>query len=237
MKRAAAVEVARALDFAARKHRDQRRKGASAEPYINHPAEVARLVAEATGGRPLAVLLAALLHDTVEDTQTTLDELEREFGTDVAALVAEVTDDKRLPKAERKRLQVEHAGTRSSGAKLIKIADKTSNLRSLLESPPTDWDLQRPARVLRVGEARGGRLPRREPEARARVRRRVPRRRRGAPKLEPRCSARSPSMSRSTRAPTACASSPRDSEDATCRRVATTSGCRRSGRANDCYGA
>jgi len=143
MKRAAAVEVARALDFAARKHRDQRRKGASAEPYINHPAEVARLVAEATGGRPLAVLLAALLHDTVEDTQTTLDELEREFGTDVAALVAEVTDDKRLPKAERKRLQVEHAGTRSSGAKLIKIADKTSNLRSLLESPPTDWDLQR----------------------------------------------------------------------------------------------
>ena len=143
MKRAAAVEVARALDFAARKHRDQRRKGASAEPYINHPAEVARLVAEATGGRPLAVLLAALLHDTVEDTQTTLDELEREFGTDVAALVAEVTDDKRLPKAERKRLQVEHAGTRSSGAKLIKIADKTSNLRSLVDSPPTDWDLQR----------------------------------------------------------------------------------------------
>ena len=142
-KRVAAVEVARALDFAARKHRNQRRKGASAEPYINHPAEVARLVAEATGGRPLAVLLAALLHDTVEDTQTTLDELEREFGKDVAALVAEVTDDKRLPKAERKRLQVEHAGAKSRGAKLIKIADKTSNLRSLLESPPTDWDLQR----------------------------------------------------------------------------------------------
>ena len=142
-KRVAAVEVARALDFAARKHRNQRRKGASAEPYINHPAEVARLVAEATGGRPLAVLLAALLHDTVEDTQTTLDELEREFGKDVAALVAEVTDDKRLPKAERKRLQVEHAGGKSAGAKLIKIADKTSNLRSLLESPPTDWDLQR----------------------------------------------------------------------------------------------
>ena len=143
MKRAAAVEVARALDFAARKHRNQRRKGATAEPYINHPAEVARLVAEATGGRPLAVLQAALLHDTVEDTQTTLDELEREFGTDVAALVAEVTDDKRLPKAERKRLQVEHAGAKSRGAKLIKIADKTSNLRSLLESPPTDWDLKR----------------------------------------------------------------------------------------------
>ena len=143
MKRAAAVEVARALDFAARKHRNQRRKGATQEPYINHPAEVARLVAEATGGRPLAVLLAALLHDTVEDTQTTLDELEREFGSDVAALVAEVTDDKRLPKADRKRLQIEHAGTRSRGAKLIKIADKTSNLRSLVDSPPTDWDLQR----------------------------------------------------------------------------------------------
>ena len=138
-----AVEMARALDFAARKHRDQRRKGANNEPYINHPAEVARLVAEATGGRPLAVLRAALLHDTVEDTQTTLEELEREFGKDVAELVAEVTDDKRLPKAERKRLQVEHAGEKSAGAKLIKIADKTSNLRSLLDSPPLDWDLRR----------------------------------------------------------------------------------------------
>jgi (p)ppGpp synthase/HD superfamily hydrolase len=141
--RSAAVLVARALDFAARKHRDQRRKGAAKEPYINHPAEVAWLVADATGGEPLAVLLAALLHDTLEDTQTTLAELEREFGADVAALVAEVTDDKRLPKAERKRLQVEHAGDRSDGAKLIKIADKTSNLRSLIESPPPDWDLER----------------------------------------------------------------------------------------------
>ena len=137
------VEIVRALDFAARKHRDQRRKGASAEPYINHPAEVARLVAEATGGRPLAVVLAALLHDTLEDTQTTLDELEREFGPEVAALVAEVTDDKRLPKPERKRLQVEHAAGKSDGAKLIKIADKTSNLRSLLESPPIEWDARR----------------------------------------------------------------------------------------------
>ena len=137
------VEAVRALDFAARKHRDQRRKGAAKEPYINHPAEVARLVAEATGGRPLAVVLAALLHDTLEDTKTTFEELEREFGPDVAALVAEVTDDKLLPKAERKRLQVEHAAGKSAGAKLIKIADKTSNLRSLLESPPVEWDARR----------------------------------------------------------------------------------------------
>lgn len=133
----------RALDFAARKHRDQRRKGASAEPYINHPAEVARLVAEATGGLPLVVVLAALLHDTLEDTETTLEELRHEFGPEVAALVAEVTDDKRLLKAERKRLQVERAAGKSDGAKLIKIADKTSNLRSLLESPPVEWDARR----------------------------------------------------------------------------------------------
>lgn len=139
----AVVEAMRAVDFAARKHRDQRRKGAAAEPYINHPAEVARLVAEATGGTPMAFVLAALLHDTLEDTETTFEELKREFGAEVAALVAEVTDDKRLPKAERKRLQVEHAAARSAGAKLIKIADKTSNLRSLLESPPLDWDARR----------------------------------------------------------------------------------------------
>ena len=141
--KSAAVEVARALDFAARKHRNQRRKGATAEPYINHPAEVARLVAEATGGRPLAVLLAALLHDTVEDTQTTVEELEREFGKDVASLVAEVTDDKRLPKAERKRLQVEHAATISREAKLVKLADKICNVRDMANHPPAKWDLTR----------------------------------------------------------------------------------------------
>jgi (p)ppGpp synthase/HD superfamily hydrolase len=133
----------RALDFAARKHRDQRRKGASAEPYINHLTEVACLVAEATGGKDPLLVLGALLHDTLEDTETTRRELARDFGPEVAALVSEVTDDKRLRKAVRKRLQIETAPHKSDRAKMIKIADKTSNLRSLVESPPVGWDLRR----------------------------------------------------------------------------------------------
>src|SRR5207244_5473737 len=117
------VAVARALDFAARKHSKQRRKGEAGEPYVNHLAEVARLVAEATGGKDTVAVLAALLHDAIEDTPTTREELEGEFGREVAAVVAEVTDDKSLPKAERKRLQVETAPHKSARAKLIKIAD------------------------------------------------------------------------------------------------------------------
>ena len=132
----AIVDLTRALDFAARKHRDQRRKGAAAEPYINHLTEVARLVATATGGADVVSVLGALLHDTIEDTQTTREELEREFGPEVAALVAEVTDDKSLPKAERKRLQIEHAPSRSNRAKLIKIADKISNIRARIVPNP-----------------------------------------------------------------------------------------------------
>jgi len=137
------VAVARALDFAARKHSKQRRKGEAAEPYVNHLAEVARLVAEATEGRDTVAVLAALLHDTIEDTGTTREELEREFGPEVAAVVAEVTDDKSLPKPERKRLQVETAPRKSARARLIKIADKTSNLRTIAASPPVGWDLKR----------------------------------------------------------------------------------------------
>jgi guanosine-3',5'-bis(diphosphate) 3'-pyrophosphohydrolase len=139
----ALLEVMRALDFAAGKHRDQRRKGAAAEPYINHLTEVARLVVEATHGKDALSVAGALLHDTIEDTRTTPEELEREFGSDVAALVVELTDDKQLPKAERKRLQEETSHAKSRRAKLIKIADKTSNLRSILASPPLDWDAQR----------------------------------------------------------------------------------------------
>jgi (p)ppGpp synthase/HD superfamily hydrolase len=137
------VAVARALDFAARKHSNQRRKGEAGEPYVNHLAEVARLVAEATGGKEPVAVLAALLHDAIEDTPTTREELEREFGREVAGIVVEVTDDKSLPKGERKRLQVESAAGKSRGAKLIKIADKTSNLRSIAKSPPVGWDLDR----------------------------------------------------------------------------------------------
>jgi (p)ppGpp synthase/HD superfamily hydrolase len=137
--------VAKALDFAARKHRDQRRKGRAAEPYINHLTEVARIVAEATDGQDPLSVQGALLHDTVEDTKTTADELEREFGAQLSKLVVEVTDDKRLPKAERKRLQVEQAPHKSERARMIKIADKISNLRSILSSPPVDWDVERQA--------------------------------------------------------------------------------------------
>jgi len=134
------VTLARAYNFAAARHVRQRRKGEAAEPYVNHLAEVAELVALATGGEDPEVVIAAVLHDTVEDTETTPDELRRAFGARVAALVAEVTDDKSLPKQTRNDLQVEHAAHASRGAQIIKIADKTSNLRALLATPPVGWD-------------------------------------------------------------------------------------------------
>ncbi|QRE77031.1 HD domain-containing protein [Methylobacterium aquaticum] len=135
--------VARAADFAARRHADQRRKGAAREPYVNHLAEVAALLAD-TADAPNAWLVAAgWLHDSIEDTGTTHEELTVLFGPVVADLVTEVTDDKSLPKAERKRLQVERGPHKSPDAKAIKIADKISNLRSLASSPPDDWDRTR----------------------------------------------------------------------------------------------
>src|SRR5438046_2096210 len=137
------VELSRAFSFAAERHAGQRRKGAAQEPYVNHVAEVAWLVAYATGGHDPALVIAALLHDTIEDTPTTAAELEAEFGADVARLVAEVTDDTSLPKHDRKRRQVECAAHKSDRAKVIKIADKLSNLRGLATSPPADWDLAR----------------------------------------------------------------------------------------------
>ncbi len=139
----AILNLTKALDFAARKHADHRRKGVREEPYINHLAEVARLLADAADRDDLDLVLAGLLHDTIEDTETTYDELVSEFGTVVADLVAEVTDDKSLEKAVRKRLQVETAPGKSDRAKMIKIADKTSNLRSIAASPPTDWSTER----------------------------------------------------------------------------------------------
>lgn len=137
------VLFARALAFAAHAHCDQRRKGARAEPYVNHVAEVAALVAEATDGADMVAVVAALLHDTLEDTDTTQDQLAAAFGPDVAAVVAEVSDDKTLSKAERKRLQIEHAPHVSRSAKLVKLADKISNLRSLKASPPNGWPRKR----------------------------------------------------------------------------------------------
>jgi (p)ppGpp synthase/HD superfamily hydrolase len=136
----AVAEILRAADFAAHAHRAQRDKGAAAGPYINHLIEVARLLAEA--GAPMPVVLAGLLHDTVEDVGVTQAELAAAFGAEVAALVVEVTDDKALPKAERKRLQVLRTPGKSPGAKMIKLADKTSNLRRLVRTPP-DWPAER----------------------------------------------------------------------------------------------
>jgi GTP diphosphokinase / guanosine-3',5'-bis(diphosphate) 3'-diphosphatase len=135
--------ISRAWNFAAQRHTTQRRKGKAQEPYINHLAEVAELVATATNGRDANLVAAAVLHDTVEDTATLPAELTSVFNADVAGLVAEVTDDKSLDKAVRKKLQVEHATAKSERAKLIKLADKTSNLRALVKSPPGDWSLQR----------------------------------------------------------------------------------------------
>jgi len=135
--------VLQALAFAAHKHRDQRRKDIEASPYINHPIAVAEILAREGGVSDINILAAAILHDTVEDTECTFEELEDEFGADVANLVREVTDDKTLPKLERKALQVEHARSASPAAKQIKIADKVSNIRDITSSPPADWPLAR----------------------------------------------------------------------------------------------
>lgn len=127
-----------ALHFAADKHRDQRRKGEDASPYINHPIMVAETLARFGVTDPVT-LQAAALHDTLEDTESTPHELERLFGPDVRNVVMEVTDDKNLPKTERKEAQVRQAGALSRRAKLIRIADKISNVHDMLHAPPADW--------------------------------------------------------------------------------------------------
>ncbi len=137
------AQLLKALAFAADKHRNQRRKDAVASPYINHPIAVATVLAAEGGVSDEATLMAAALHDTVEDTQTTFAELEKHFGTEVTGLVRELTDDKSLEKAERKRLQIEHSGHSSVRAKQLKIADKICNIRDITNSPPVDWPLQR----------------------------------------------------------------------------------------------
>jgi guanosine-3',5'-bis(diphosphate) 3'-pyrophosphohydrolase len=134
--------VLRAAAFAADKHRNQRRKDSDATPYINHPLALANVLAQAGVYDPI-VISAALLHDTVEDTKTSYDELASEFSPDVARVVLEVTDDKSLPKAERKRLQVEHAPHLSDRAKLVKLADKICNVRDMNDAPPADWPIER----------------------------------------------------------------------------------------------
>ena len=135
--------VIKAIDFAADKHRSQRRKDAEASPYINHPIALANILWHEAGIRDPITIAAAILHDTVEDTETTRAELEAEFGAEIASVVAEVTDDKSLPKQERKRLQVERAAHKSPRAQRVKIADKISNLRDVANRPPESWTLER----------------------------------------------------------------------------------------------
>ena len=132
-----------ALQFAAFKHRDQRRKDHAASPYINHPIALANVLWHEGGVDEAHVICAALLHDTIEDTQTTAEEIQRLFGARIARIVLEVTDDKLLPKAERKRRQIEHAPHLSRAAKLVKLADKICNLRDVAASPPPTWSLRR----------------------------------------------------------------------------------------------
>lgn len=136
------VVVTRALVFSADKHRNQRRKDKDASPYINHPIDLLNILVMA-GIRDTATLTAAVLHDTVEDTETTASELENKFTLEIANIVLEVTDDKDLPKEERKRLQVVHAAEISHRGRLVKVADKTANLRDIAHFPPEQWTLTR----------------------------------------------------------------------------------------------
>ncbi len=151
---AGAATLMRAASFAARVHATHKRKGATGEPYVNHVIEVAAILAE--HGAPEEAILAGLLHDTVEDSDNdpepiTHDRLVAEFGEAVARIVAEATDDKSLPKETRKALQVRHAAGKSDAAKMLKLADKISNLRAIMASPPASWEHAR--RVEYVGWA------------------------------------------------------------------------------------
>ena len=142
-----------ALTFAAYKHRNQRRKDPAQTPYINHPIAVAEILLNEAGVTDESVLISALLHDTVEDTDTSFEEIEDRFGQSVRNIVAEVTDDKSLSKAERKQAQIDHAAGLSDRAKLLKLADKTANLRNVADSPPEGWSGDRIDDYLEWGKA------------------------------------------------------------------------------------
>lgn len=141
-----------AIKYAADQHRDQRRKGAHQPPYINHPIEVCEQVVRVGKINDTNILLAAVLHDTIEDTDTTPEDIEKMFGTRVSEIVLELTDDKDLPKAERKQKQIEHAPHLSIEAKCVKLSDKISNIREIGVDPPADWDKQRKLDYVAWGE-------------------------------------------------------------------------------------
>lgn len=133
----------KAITFAAENHSHHRRKDPKASPYINHPIQVAVLLWEVGHVRDINIIVSAILHDIIEDTSITPEEIEAIFGKSVMEMVLEVTDDKTLPKAERKRLQIVNAPHKSDGARQIKLADKISNVMDIDEYSPTDWSLQR----------------------------------------------------------------------------------------------
>ncbi|MBN1876556.1 MAG: bifunctional (p)ppGpp synthetase/guanosine-3',5'-bis(diphosphate) 3'-pyrophosphohydrolase [Anaerolineae bacterium] len=145
--------ILHALNFAAEKHQDQRRKNRTTPPYINHPIHVVNILWDIGGVRHIPTLVAAALHDTLEDTDTTTEVLAAHFGVEVLALVQEVTDDKSLPKATRKQLQIEHAPYLSFEAKHIKLADKIDNVRDVGHNPPVNWTYQRLIAYLDWSEA------------------------------------------------------------------------------------
>ena len=141
-----------AATFAAEKHMHQKRKGSDGQPYINHPLEVANLLVDIGSITDTDTVAAALLHDTVEDCDVSFAEIEERFGSVVAGYVRELTDDKSLPKAERKRLQIEHAPHLSTGAKQIKLADKISNVSDVSKSPPEGWSEERRREYVEWGQ-------------------------------------------------------------------------------------
>ena len=144
--------ILKAADFAAYKHRNQKRKDEEKTPYINHPIAVAKIISEIGNVEDPEVLAAALLHDTIEDTKTTPEELIENFGERVCHLVQEVTDDKTLPKLERKQRQIDHAKEISKDAALIKLGDKISNVTDITYTPPTHWDNERRLEYLEWAE-------------------------------------------------------------------------------------
>jgi guanosine-3',5'-bis(diphosphate) 3'-pyrophosphohydrolase len=132
-----------AARFASERHSAQKRKGDAGEPYINHLIEVAELIASSSDVLDTNLVMAAFLHDAVEDVGVTPQEIEEKFGPDITGLVLEVTDDKSLPKQVRKSLQVQNAPKKSPRAQTLKLADKISNLRAILSSPPSNWSAER----------------------------------------------------------------------------------------------
>ena len=142
------TQLLAALDFAAHKHRSQRRKGPGDTPYVNHVIGVANTLASVGGVTDMVTLLGAVLHDTLEDTETTAQQLNKRFGEDVRKVVEEVTDDKSLPKEERKRQQIEHAAHASDCAKTLKIGDKICNVTDVLDNLAEGWSSERRAEYL-----------------------------------------------------------------------------------------